>query len=503
MNKTIERREFLRFGPHIGLWMLTPSLQSCAVTYLSNIVGREENFPVESALPTNELDDQSHMNRVHLAQIIEVPSGEKVRQLIKTTNSKISIGGTRHSQGQQSLLKNSIHLRFQSPENAQVFDLSLDKKHYKISSAATWGNALDLLSLHGRSVKVMQSNNDFSIGGSISVNSHGWQTLNGPVGSTVKSIELVTSSGELVRCSRESNSELFSLAVGGFGMFGTIINATLESVPNEIYAVKSSVMDSEDYETNWYQEVRDIPTSRMSYGRLRISEKKFLEVASLNAYYFDSELPANFQSEKSQSGYISNKMKEYARAVFRGSEASEYGKRLRWDLENLTGAEHFGSKDRNSILNRSSKFFANRNPSRTDILFETFLPRSAFNAFVCSLKTVLPQHKVDLLNITVRDIEKDDTAFLNYARFDAFAFVFFFNIGRNKEDDLMLKNCIREIIDAALELNGSFYLPYRRYATLQQVERAYPMLNEFIRLKNKYDPQHRFDSEFARHYGIT
>jgi hypothetical protein len=44
-------------------------------------------------------------------------------------------------------------------------------------------------------------------------------------------------------------------------------------------------------------------------------------------------------------------------------------------------------------------------------------------------------------------------------------------------------------------------LPYRLHATPEQLQLAYPQADEFFRLKRKYDPSERFQSEFYAKYG--
>src|SRR5437660_314829 len=73
------------------------------------------------------------------------------------------------------------------------------------------------------SVAVMQSDNTFSVGGSLSVNCHGWQFGRPPIASTVESLRLMQADGSIVRCSRTENPELFSLVLGGYGLFGIIL----------------------------------------------------------------------------------------------------------------------------------------------------------------------------------------------------------------------------------------------------------------------------------------
>jgi hypothetical protein len=58
----------------------------------------------------------------------------------------------------------------------------------------------------------------------------------------------------------------------------------------------------------------------------------------------------------------------------------------------------------------------------------------------------------------------------------------------------------RLLIDRAIQHGGNYYLTYHRWATRQQVESCYPQFPEFFRLKKKYDPEERFQSDWYRHY---
>ena len=77
----------------------------------------------------------------------------------------------------------------------------------------------------------MQSNNDFTVGGSLSVNCHGWQCRRPPIADSVASFRLMKADGDIVTCSRTENAELFSLALGGYGLFGVIARVSLRLRP--------------------------------------------------------------------------------------------------------------------------------------------------------------------------------------------------------------------------------------------------------------------------------
>ena len=61
----------------------------------------------------------------------------------------------------------------------------------------------------------------------------------------------------------------------------------------------------------------------------------------------------------------------------------------------------------------------------------------------------------------------------------------------------------RDLIDAALDLGGRYYLPYRLHATADQFRRAYPQAAPFFALKRKYDPKELFQNQFYLTYGAA
>ena len=116
-----------------------------------------------------------------------------------------------------------------------------------IGSGALWSDALQYLNKYDRSVSVMQAFSSFSIGGSISVNGHGWQHNAPPVSSTIVSFSIMKADGQVLECDRLNNEELFSLAIGGYGLFGIILDIKLRVVNNRNLKFKSYKFRSDEY----------------------------------------------------------------------------------------------------------------------------------------------------------------------------------------------------------------------------------------------------------------
>jgi decaprenylphospho-beta-D-ribofuranose 2-oxidase len=68
-----------------------------------------------------------------------------------------------------------------------------------------------------------------TIGGTAAMNIHGKNNFAvGPIGDHILAFELLQPTGEIKRCTRTENAELFHAAIGGFGMLGCFTSLTLE-----------------------------------------------------------------------------------------------------------------------------------------------------------------------------------------------------------------------------------------------------------------------------------
>ncbi len=403
---------------------------------------------------------------------------------------QVSIAGARHSMGGHTVIPDGL-VADMTEHRKLVFDEA--GGFLTAGSGATWHDVLMFLDPLGLSVEVMQSNDSFTVGGSLSVNCHGWQHGREPVASTVQSLRLMLADGSVVECSRDQNPELFSLVLGGYGLFGVILDATLRVVPNERYQQAGTVLPAEDLGATFLARAAD-PTVGLAIGRLSIDPDDFLGEAILRVLKVDPSddpLPAIEPSGN----------RRLRRTIFRGSVGSDYGKGLRWALERRFGAQAGGASTRNAELAEPVHVYANGDLSATELLFEAFVPHAELDAYRRAIRPILERGPCDLLNVTVRDVREDQTSFLRYATQDVFSLVMLFHLERTAEADAELAALTRKLIDAALDRGGSYYLPYRLHATRAQFERAYPMAQEFFAAKLRFDPSGRFQNRFYRTYG--
>jgi len=445
------------------------------------------------------VDDASRLNSTKVGEVWQVPVDSddpegQIAQLLARASAegrRVSIAGARHSMGGHTIYPGGIVLDMLSWNQ---MELDENRNLLNVQAGAVWKDVIAYLDPRGWSVKVMQSNNSFSVGGSISVNCHGWQYDQAPIASTVESFRLMQADGTIVRCSRTENHELFSLALGGYGLFGIILDVALRVTDNERYRLEQHVVPVDEALATFDTKIKDRTGVQMVYARMNIVPGTFLKEVIINAFFHDpgGEIPALAEP----------RTVELKRIVFRGSADSDYGKELRWSAETKLQPLLAGTIfSRNQLLNEGVEVFQNRSVDSTDILHEYFVPRQHLAGFVEAMRRIIPQHDANLLNVTVRAVNEDKDTFLRYADQPMVAFVMLFVQDRTSAAEMRMQALTRELIDAAIEHEGRYYLPYRLHATREQFYRAYPQAREFFNRKGEYDPEELFQNQFYIKYG--
>jgi FAD/FMN-containing dehydrogenase len=439
---------------------------------------------------------------------------EQLRDLVRQTASqhgKITIAGSRHSMGGHTLLNGSLCIdmrcdAFRRIDPVRVRD-SVPIVH--VGAGATWHELLTALDRQGWSVAVMQSNDDFTVGGSISVNCHGWQPNSPPIASTVQAFRILLADGSVRDCRHEiaEDRELFDAVCGGYGLFGVILDVDLRVVPNALYRAEEFPATSRNFIDRFALLVtQSKELIGLAYGRVSIAPGPwFLRDARIIRFVATQ----TNQSPSDVANTLDNPVRPFAprpweislaRAAFRASVGSDFGKLGRWTIERFHGQTH-RIVSRNGILRTPSDWFANRDPKFTEILHEYFVPPDKLAEFLGNIRPVLGKTgAIDLLNITLRFVRRDDDTILAYARQDEIGLVMLFRYTATLESDARMRAITERLIDAALACGGSYYLPYRPHATVEQFRRAYPRYEEFYKVKRKYDPTELFENSFYRDY---
>ncbi|MBE4908378.1 FAD-binding oxidoreductase [Bacillus luteolus] len=466
----------------------------CIITYLS--------FFFLSTINNKEIDnnlvvsDVSGLMPVKVKKIVQKTKTEELVEIIeeaKEKDLKISIAGTRHSMGGHTYYKDAIVLDMTNYN--QILDFNPIEKTITVQSGATWNDIQNYINPQGLAVKVMQSQNIFTIGGSLSANAHGRDIRYGSLIDTVKSFRLLTAEGKIINVSRKENSELFALVIGGYGLFGVILDVELELTDDELYEMNTVSMDYKEYAAYFTKDVKGDPSVRMHLARISTAPENFLTDMYVTNYVLSKEeLKEHTQLKKDRFTWLT-------KFTLGLSRQYDWGKDWFWTLQQSYFHNTNGSLiSRNNVMRSESKFLEYENSNDTDVLQEYFVPIDLFPRYIDELRTVLSNEDLNLINITIRYVSKDEDAVLSYAKDNMFALVLLINQGFSESDQQKTKEIVQKMIDVTLSHNGSYYLPYMPYPTKEQMLRSYPRAEEFFQRKLIYDPEERFMNFFYERY---
>ena len=140
----------------------------------------------------------------------------------------------------------------------------------------------------------------------------------------------------------------------------------------------------------------------------------------------------------------------------------------------------------------------------TDIIQEYYVPIENFVPFMDRFREILVGGKMNVLSSTVRYVTPNATPALAYApRRPAFAIIQMSNVGLSPDAQAHAEAVTRQLVDAALEHGGTYYLTYQLYPTADQLHRAYPNARHAFVRKRFYDPDETFTNQFYERYGHT
>ncbi len=407
----------------------------------------------------------------------------RLREELKAAASArrpVAIGAARHSMGGQSLPRDGAAMTFETdrcePDRAA--------RTFRVFAGTRWHQVIARLDAIGFSPAVMQSNSDFGVASTFSVNAHGWPTPYGPFGSTVRSLRLMLASGDIVTCSRTENAELFGLAMGGYGLVGVILDLEVEMVENRLMAPRFETMPAAEFARRFTQAIRQDPDVKMIYGRLNVARDDFFREALLVTMRPQPTPPEGLPPTDRGGGALSG----LSRRIYRAQIGSEAGKRARWFAETVAAPKTARPATRNTLMNEPVVNLENRDRYRTDILHEYFVAPDRFNEFLAACREVIPKARAEFLNVTLRYVARDDTSMLSFATTDRIAAVMSFSQEMTGDGEADMIRTTEALIDRVAALGGSYYLPYRLHARHDQFERVYPAGGRFAERKRHYDP---------------
>lgn len=433
-----------------------------------------------------------HYGQLHKALgSVKYPKTEEDLQAILKSGKKIAIVGAGMSQGKQALPIGFDNILIDMKHFNHVV-LSKESKTAIVGGGATWQDVQNSANQEGLAVQVMQASNIFSIGGSISINCHGWDHRAGPLGNTILSLKIIDPEGNIKKLTKED--ELFHYVIGGLGGFGIILEAEIALVDNDLLSEEGKEVKPVDYPAYFANEVENVDAIKMHLYRLSLDPSHLFETGVAVNYRKVGEKKAGEPLiEEAPNGKRIERIKLHLARRFK------ILRKIGWKIEKKNALQaHI--QYRNQLMRPPINPIFNCSHAFSEWLQEYFVSRKELPAFLTFMKGILEKNHVHLLNASIRFVKKDDISRMPYAGEDRFALVLFFNQSLAEKEVAKTKKWIREVNDYLTEHQGAFYLPYMQFAKKKQLERCYPTWKRVKEAKDRFDPEGRLMNGFYEKY---
>lgn len=447
------------------------------------------------------IDDFSQLNKTQVADIGYPDSVDTIRDILiraQREGKKISIAGQRHSQGGHAFYPDSLVIDI--THFNKILHLNLDEKVITVQTGVTWNQIQEHINPYNLAIKVMQTANIFTVGGSLSVNAHGRDPHHGPLIETVRGIRIMLASGQVVHASRTENYELFKLAIGGYGLFGIIIEADIELTENVVYKKKAHVIAVNQYEEYLKSTIIGNNNIGLHYGCVCMAPyAAFEKLLIVDWHSLDAKekiLTRAYNLEQEKFASIIQKGIALKRSVPFVDTMSRF---VSWPF--IVACEKFPQITcRNNVMRHPVECFMHTAKSNTDVLQSYFVPVQNFADFMRYLKDHAHEGSLRIFYALTRFIPKNDESFLSYTKQDYIEVVLFVNHATDTAGITHAQNWTRDVVDTVLSYGGTYYLPVRLYPSQEQIEKAYPQLQNFFAQKLVYDPTELFLNHFYTQY---
>jgi FAD/FMN-containing dehydrogenase len=452
-------------------------------------------------------DIHSQLNTTRVDRVVEVNSEATLRAALaaaRAAGQPVCVAGGRHAMGGQQFAAGAVLLDMRPMH--RIVALDTERGIVEAEAGIQWPELVHgLIAMQqgqdqAWSIVQKQTGADrLTLGGALASNIHGRGLALRPIIADAESFTLMDGDGRLRICSRAENSELFRLAIGGYGLLGVITRVRLKLTRRTKLERVVRLIDVDELVPAFAQRIADgflygdcqfsTDASSDTYLRKGVfscyrplppdaplpAEQKELGEAHWRELYYCSHADTRRAYEAYTSYYLSTNGQRYWSDT---SQLSVYIDDYHAELDRRLGAAHKGS----------------------EMISELYVPRPALPAFLAAARADFRQHGAQLIYGTIRLIERDDESVLAWAR-EPWAFtVMNLHVDHSAGGIAKAAADFRRLIDRAIEHGGSYFLTYHRWASRAQVEACHPRMAEFLRLKRRYDPDEIFQSDWYRHY---
>lgn len=195
------------------------------------VPGLDGELVVDEESRTEAADDYGHIVHRKPIAVLRPGSVRDIATVIRFANAhglKVATRGQGHSTFGQAQAGGGIVI--DSRTMAAIHRIGTG--HAVVDAGVQWLDLIEATLAAGQTPPVATDYLGLSVGGTLSVGGIGGATSHhGMLVDNVLALEVVTGTGEIVRCSPSIRPDLFNAVLGGLGQFAVIVRATVRLVP--------------------------------------------------------------------------------------------------------------------------------------------------------------------------------------------------------------------------------------------------------------------------------
>ena len=241
MSRSLDRRRFLTttlagaaivaFDPLRGGWVTAAQAAEGAPTGAVAVPDLDGELTTDPAALAEAGDDYGHIVRRTPLAVLRPGSAADVVALVRYAGRHgiaVSVRGQGHSTFGQSQVGAGVVIDSRTLD--QVHEIRDDRA--TVDAGVTWAALATATLARGLTPPVFTDYLDLSVGGTLNAGGIGGTTQTyGMQVDTVLELEVVTGTGELVRCSPTRHRALFDSVLGSLGQLAVVVRATVKLVP--------------------------------------------------------------------------------------------------------------------------------------------------------------------------------------------------------------------------------------------------------------------------------
>ena len=422
--------------------------------------------------------DVARIAPARIARLEHARDVEQLRAVLRDARArglKVSIAGSRHSQGGHTYTAGGVRLDMRGFNRILAIDTV--QRTVTVQSGATWDELQRALAPHRLAIKVMQSSNIFTVGGTLSANAHGRDLDVTQVVDVVERFGLLLADGRVVEVSRRENRELFGLVIGGYGLYGIILDVTLHVAPDELYEQRATIVDYQDFPAYFAQRVQTDSGVVFLLARPSIDPDSAAFLREMAVVTWRHASPGD-----TASFALTEEQHVLRDRFFLGlSRRFDWAKTLRWRLQKKI---ELGTGERR-VMSRNNamrpplaplELLAYHSRRKTDIIQEYYVPVENFVPFMDRFREILGEGRMNVISSTVRYVTPNATPVLAYAPTrPVFAIIQMSNVGLDSASQAHARDVTQQLVDAAHRVRRHL-LPH--LSALSHARPAAPGLSE-------------------------